>query len=318
MPITQIVGFEDGNINRWSYYQSSIISGAAHSGNRGLSFSTGSSNLIIPLSTATAELYGGLWFYHKRASFGVSFRDSSNNTLVRLQINSSFYWEALRGSTVVATGTLLAPINDSWVNYQYYIKVADSGGRVVLKIDSDTIDIDFTGDTKPSTNTNIANLYFSGALSNIYLDDVVFSSGDYPGDIRIYPMVPDGDTADDAWTPSSGSDSYAMVDEVAASDSDYIYSGTNGQKVAMTLSNFDNTNLTPVAVAIIMRAKKDTANADKIKLGFDSGGTISTTDMTLTTSYSYFYLFFLNDPAGGSWSDSALDALKVYLESVLV
>jgi hypothetical protein len=64
---------------------------------------------------------------------------------------------------------------------------------------------------------------------------------------------PDSDITPGGWTPSSGSDLYAMVDEAVVSDADYILSNTGGAADAATLGLSDIG--TPIAGDVSLKVR---------------------------------------------------------------
>jgi len=66
---------------------------------------------------------------------------------------------------------------NAWQCIEIYIKIADSGGRLVVKVDG-VIDIDYTGDTQ-NTETDLKTLYFMYLETNWciggYLDDIAIT-----------------------------------------------------------------------------------------------------------------------------------------------
>jgi hypothetical protein len=67
---------------------------------------------------------------------------------------------------------------------------------------------------------------------------------------------PESDIADGVWSASSGSDRYAMIDEITPSDSDYIYGDVSGGAYCeVALSSVDNPES---AIDHVVRVRGDT------------------------------------------------------------
>lgn len=316
--IKQFTGFEDGNLNRWVTSQASVSSSGSKTGTYNMVLSQPSSSFTYTINTVSSnEIYAGMWvkLTGGSGSYDIRFRQTTN--LIKIQHNTtSRKFELVRGSTVIATGSFVMPTTQAWYNLQFWVNIHDTTGRFVLKVDG-VVDIDFTGDTKDGTPTTITDIHFAGQIAGI--DDVVVCTADYPGDFRVDGLIPNADSTPEQWTPSTGTDSYAMVDETPASDTDYLSTTTTAQITNLDLTDFTGTNKTPIAVSVVARAKKDTANNDQLRLGILSNATYGYSTHTLTTSYAYYVSILLTDPnGGGAWSDAALDAMKAYIESIIV
>jgi hypothetical protein len=127
--------------------------------------------------------------------------------------------------------------------------------------------------------------------------------------------VPTADTAVDDWTASAG-DSYSCVDEVPASDADYIYTDTNADETELALTDWDGAGKTPVLVTAWGRAQESAATGETLNIGVDSNGTDDVTGHVLTSSWRYYDHVMAQDPDGpAAWSDAAIDALLWRVEA---
>ena len=80
---------------------------------------------------------------------------------------------------------------------------------------------------------------------------------DFLGTPRVHQLIPNGDGASEQWTPSAGSDSYAMVDETPHdSDTTYVEGVTSGHRSSFTLPNLDPAGATAFGVQVDTVAKK--------------------------------------------------------------
>lgn len=126
-------------------------------------------------------------------------------------------------TTLVATGGVLT-VNTTYL-IEIHIKIADSGGRIEVKIDG-LLTIDYTGDTKPDANTQFdkVRIGYSGTgtrKSNAFFDNFLMDDTGWIGDTKIQALVPTGAGNTTGWTPSAGAN-YECVDEIPASDADYV------------------------------------------------------------------------------------------------
>jgi hypothetical protein len=107
---------------------------------------------------------------------------------------------------------------------------------------------------------------------------------------------------------------YDKVDD--ASNSEFIYSNTDGQRTLFGLSDLNIVNRVPKWVSVNFRARKDTANDQKIKLISkigDSEFVDSGTD--LTTGYLDYKKILFNAPDGSEWDLAKVNDLRVGFES---
>lgn len=227
-------------------------------------------------------------------------------------------WNAYVKAVKVATGTIITTAQ-TWQHVQVRFYIADSG-YIKTKIDG-VADIDYSGDTLPSGAASIATFRLrqsGGAVQFIsYFDDIVFGTGDWPGDIRFDRIVPDSDDTAE-WTPSAGGDNYALVDEIPPSDADYVTGGSVPTVTdKYTLSDWSGTAKTPQFVVAWARAQKDTAGTIQLDLGVDSNGTEDTTGgEDISTTYEYYdHISVLNPDGDVAWDEAAIDALKVVIRT---
>lgn len=234
------------------------------------------------------------------------------------------YWDAYCNGSKVADGT--KPVWDTtrWHHVQLYV-FSDDSGKIYTKVDG-LADISYSGDTKPSSASDINYVYFwadnLSATYEWYVDDFTFgtagSESDWPGDIRYDVLVPTADTATQQWDMSTGVSAYALIDEVAPSDTDNIYTEVNSEQSIHDITDWTGTGKTPQWVNIWVRAKKDAADSSDLKI-IDSDG-INTrvgSAVGLTTAYAHYLKVITTNPDTSALSDAGIDGLKVGVESVI-
>jgi hypothetical protein len=230
-------------------------------------------------------------------------------------------------STKVADGTISLTV-DTWCLIELHIKIADSGGVITVKIDG-VEDAEFTGDTKPGSATVVDNLTWVTPNNsfNVWIDDLALNDttggadDSWCGDGYVVALTPNGDVSKQ-WTPSAGSDNYAMVDEKPAdNDTTYIETSTNGHQDHYSLTDFDGAGKTVLRVWAEARARDTVADADGVKLGVYSGTTESMGGtVQLLTTYTKQILgtaMTVNPDDSAAWEDADLDALELVIEAVV-
>jgi hypothetical protein len=128
-----------------------------------------------------------------------------------------------------ALTTLFDQVGDAALIEVYY-KVADSGGRLVVRVNQNvTPEIDFTGDTKAGSYSSFNNLYASGGSSfEFYLDDMVLNSpagnnnNSWPDGGKVVFLPVKSDEGPNELVPTPTGSHYAVLDEVPSVETDYL------------------------------------------------------------------------------------------------
>jgi hypothetical protein len=226
-------------------------------------------------------------------------------------------WYAL---VVLATGTHPIVLG-AWQCIEIWPKIANSGGRFVLKIDG-AIDIDYTGDTQDvEDNIRKVSFLYYGTNAGIlgYLDDIAINDTSGPvnnswiGTGGIYPKYMSGVGAYTDLHASAGNP-WDCIKEVPPNDADYVYDDTVNQK-----SSYTGTALTPVsgtiaAINVIMRAKLDAAGTGNIARLVRSNGVDSQgADVGLDVSAKTIQEIIETDPGaapGTPWTIPRVNAMQ--------
>jgi hypothetical protein len=224
-----IDGFESGSIDLWD-------GGASYSIN---SNQTGrSGTYCIDLTTSSAYIYKFLpvddeyYFAFKYKVTGsnvcnlISLHEGSVRHIA-ITLNSTTGVISCKNSAdgeIVASAAGQISIN-AWTLVEIYAKIADSGGRITIKINGNAACIDFTGDTRSGgtvgTIDKVTVGYVGGYYGYSYFDDFVIDNAAWIGNTKITAISPTGVGATSGWTPSTGSN-YECVNEIPYSDTDYI------------------------------------------------------------------------------------------------
>ena len=177
---------------------------------------------------------------------------STNETGFKVQYAPSPYtsWTAFSGSPAAANATTLASGNVLTPGTSYKIRVA-------------------------STNAN---------GDSAYVESGVFTT------TPLTFLRPIADTSNGAWTASSGSDRFAMIDESATNDADYItVSSASTCKTRLTTVSDPGVNTDH---SVVVRAKGDGSSQLTIALvqGDPTETAIASTTVTPTVSYADYTL----------------------------
>jgi hypothetical protein len=209
----------------------------ANSNYLGVGF-TGSATIFFNSSFyVNAVIETGLAFFYDSAVEHLS---------VMLHTDGKIY--VYRGSdagTLLATSTLITSFNE-WHHIEIKVTINNTTGVVIVKIDGIEF-INISGvDTQNggTANCNLVSLGWTySALSNVTPaynklvgEVIIFDSAgsyfnDFQGNLACVVMPPTSDVTPNDFTPSTGADHYAMVDEtVHDDDTTYLESSTNAHQ----------------------------------------------------------------------------------------
>lgn len=152
-----------------------------------------------------------------------------------------------RGNTIVQQTDVAIVIN-RWYYLELKQIVNDTTGSWTFRIDGTTVESDSSVDTRNGGNGIIGSLLIGGTnftTEGTKFDDMYafHDNGgdvvDFLGPIHVGSLHPDADGDDEVWTTSSGTDSFALVNETAPHDDDtnYIQSATSAQRTLFTYDN---------------------------------------------------------------------------------
>lgn len=267
------------------------------------------------------ELYASVWLDQAGTTKGWSMEfELTDNTLIGVRKEQGIPNQNLHAyvdGSNVQTGTITLD-NDDYVLLELYVKIAASGGRIVA-IYNGTVDINYTGNTKATSATDIQYLRFGLQISgndSYRIDDLTISDDGYPGDIRYKIFVPDGDSAI-TWTPNAGGANYIRIDERPPSDADYVETAVNANQDLYTVTDYDVNN----AIAAVVQWVRGftTPAGGEITMQIESGATTSEeTSSGLGTSAEYISRVLDQDPnTAAAWTITAFDAILAGQEAVV-
>lgn len=121
-----------------------------------------------------------------------------------------------------------------WLTFTPYIP--GSGGSHPQHFDLEKV-LDYTGDTSIATlgaisafNLVASNKSTTNYIGNVF-DDFVFSTGDrMNGPCYVKTQKPGSDVSTSGWSPSTGTDHFAVVDETLLDRTDYLTASTGNPK----------------------------------------------------------------------------------------
>jgi hypothetical protein len=300
------IGTYVGNASAFGYLNLATTSASA--------WPTGDYTYFLTFSRESAPAaWAGLFSWLSSPSGGreIAIQRESTNANTRFGYSSTF---------VLAVGYNVATITAST---EYTIAVVFSGTTMKVFYKGGASPITFSGTTTVRTGT-ITNLTIGGWVSGEWYpgrfrafgewrralsDAEAQSMADNPQQI-ITPAVtytyarPTSDITTQ-WTPSTGTDHFALIDETTANDSDYIYATAAGQTDEVRLASMAaptaGTNLT---VKYRVQGITDGGN---VTVTLVLGGAVVKTDTTRLVDGDYSMDVTPTDYAGVTdWTDVAL------------
>ncbi len=264
----------------------------------------------------------------------LTFWDSANGIQLTVGCNNTgrlVVWRGDVGGTQLAISTLAYVTLGSWDHIAAKIVFSQTVGTIDIQWNGVTIaEMSLTGlDTCATANTN-ARYVSLEADSAVGSDDITFDNwyiwddaGSAPwnafvGERRIETVFPDADTATEQWTTSSGSDSFAMVDEASPDDdTTYLTSSTPGNRTILDTQDLISTTGTCTAVAVACLSRKTDVDATEVAAGVVSSGVESQSpDFVLAATYAgFFHIAALNPNGSVAWTPTTAQASQLAIEN---
>lgn len=306
-----------------------------------LKFTAGFDGLVrYPLQTATDVLgVAARWWMsslpanNDQRPHVINWRDDDNTEVGYLTIDTSgrlsFYWCQSGGSygtpTLVASTTSPNVTAEGWWHIE--VKIDTATPRCTVKVEGTTV-LD-----ENATFTNHAS--YPGSIYQIQLeghDDVVSAgpasyvkdlvvwddsgsqNNDFLGKVAVYTCRPDGDDTS-AWTQSTGSVSWSLLDNRGPDDATYI-SASSALTEILDMSALPTTVSTVKAVTTWVRAAKDDAGDATLQMSINSGtATDAGTDHEITIAQIWWIDISELDPnTASAWTRTTVDASKLKID----
>jgi len=229
-----------------------------------------------------------------------------------------------RGSTELENNTGLFSTN-TW----YYIEfktTINAAGSYYVNVGEVEVMSDTGVDTMESANAYADNISFYNTEGTPYYDDIYILdatgslNNDFLGEMKVLLLLPESDTASIDWTPSAGTDNYALVDENPSNeDTDYIETDTATNTDLYNYEDLTGVDQTVYGIQINTQARvtdasaKDLQNVAYSVTTLSPSATLSVTD----TSFKTFSSIEETDPATGAlWLAAAVNAAQFGVKMV--
>lgn len=264
-----------------------------------------------------------------------SFKDGGANATTDIQIGVGVDWSTnefvvYRGTTEIGRSDPNKHADGVWHRLEIDATFHGSAGAVTVRLNNTDI-ITLTGIDTTQTANNYASRIRFGSLwstttgTNLYIDDVVVMDdtgsklNGFIGEVRIDRIPPTSDIQKE-WTPSTGSDHYALVDEEGINTADYVENAAGGATDIFGLADLPVTNEV-LGVTLRHRAVRTGTNSYNVKLATQVGssGTVEeVSDNLVSTVVQPFTTHVdVNPETGDDWTPSDINDLRLHLTSVL-
>jgi hypothetical protein len=233
-----------------------------------------------------------------------------------LRVTSTGALQATRDGNVLGTsaGGIIAP--DVWKYLEVEVERSSSVGVFNVYVNGVSV-LALTGQN--TGGSNIDKITFSSGSADIKLDDLyVTDTSTRLGECRIDGIHPTADTATKAWTPSTGTDNYACVDEATFATSDFVSTSSAGDKDYYDMGALGFDPLTIHALLVLTMAKKDDATTRTLRSNLKSSATEGHgATKGLGSSFVVYTDIFTTDPNGSiPWTETSVNAAQVGIEVV--
>lgn len=250
---------------------------------------------------------------------------------VQLMIGVDFLGRVVVGRTDFAATLLgrsaagvIRPGN--WHTFDCEVEIDNSAGRVSIYVDGALV-LNITGaDTQTHATSNTVDNYdlcletLSGVVNCDFDDSYELDVATrLLQPIKAEVLRPDSDVGPNQWTPTTGVDHWAMVDDATSDgDASTLTDATVGHKDRMGLVDLSTTPTAIYAIQAVTVARKTDAGLRQIRLNLHSGSSVANGhDQTLGVNFAAEYDVWETDPdTAAAFNASGVNNLEVELELV--
>ena len=251
---------------------------------------------------------------------GFSFSDgtAANDLNVAIKANGSILvWRGSNPASNIlgtsATGLISASV---WFHLGVEVVRHATAGSVNVYVDGVQV-LSLSNVNTGATAVNQTRICKMNSFA--VFDDFYFcNEASWLGECRCSPLIVTADTAQKDFTPSTGSDNYACVDEVPAVTTDYVSSTTPGDVDLYETSDLSFNPVSILGIKATLVAAKDDITTRTYRSKIKSGGTTANgSTKSASSSYSITADIYDKDPnTGSAWIKSGIDALQIGVEVV--
>lgn len=238
---------------------------------------------------------------------------------INLRMKTDGEIEVYRANTLLGTTTGASVGLNAWSYLEVKVLSNDTTGTVEVRINGDT-KLSLTGiDTKVGSNAYHDAVRFLGitaighSIDDVYiLDGSGSANNNFLGDQRVVAIFPNAEGTTNDFTPSTGTDNSALVDEVAPNDdTDYVESSTVGHKDLYAYGNISG--LGTIAGVQVNTDCRETDASDFNVITVVRSNVTESDDagQALTASYLTKFRIVEQDPdTAAAWTEAGVNAAE--------
>jgi hypothetical protein len=247
---------------------------------------------------------------------------------LRINVTNNTFTTTRNGTILGTSANNAWSTTAGWRYCQLRVKVHDTTGTIDVIQDGVTI-FALTGQDTRNGGTGIIDVirigphvpFVNGQLHNFKFQDIAICdvTGSAPmngihNEGRVRLITPNGEGDTNNWTPSTGTDNAALVDEIPNNgNTDYNSSTAVNDIDLYTLTDLPVTPTTIYGVTVANMVAKDDAGTDHAASIVKTGGTVFVgSDVTISsaTFVKVLHLWEANPNTTSAWTKSEIDALQ--------
>ena len=252
-------------------------------------------------------------------------------TLRTVQTGNDYNLQLVRGGTGIATSAN-SFVTGTWYAIELEVYCDSTSGTAKLWVNGN-LEIDFSGNTRHRTSSGVVNDRYSKVMlrshnipSHSYDDLYVMDDTGNTNNAalntnwRVECLSPVSDASGN-WTPSTGNDAYACVDENERS-SDYLSETASGNRVMFEMDNLTANGATGTIHGVVVNIESSKSSrykkTAKVVTQNGSGGSIQDGRDVVSGLNNSKPVCTTNimeaDPDGNAWTASTVNSLRVGVE----
>lgn len=284
-------------------------------------FGSNNGNIVRAINSPPTELIAGAAF--RATGIGTSFGATTGFLAMG---GISVFMNNLYGFTTNVGGLVSAPnlwAVDTWFYLELRVKLNGANDEIEVRLNGTTI-ISGTGNYSASTTIDSVASGRSSGAAQYYMDDFYIcdksgaNNNDFLGDRRMRTIFPASDSAPQDWTEASGTDAWAMLDNVPANNAQYVQATAAGQvsKFGMGPALPGNTS-NIAALVVFQRSIKSDNGGAAVTFGIENtNGTVTgaaQNPLDTTDSYGITPDIFELDGGGFYWDYNTVNNSELVL-----
>lgn len=328
------VGFETGGLETNSYATvllTTVTAAQARTGSYSLRLVTNLGRWLYNLGSDISELFGRIAVRIPANSITTdmawSFLNSDGQPVGYLIFDggTQTFGFSVNGSVVLARGNTVIS-GDRWYVLEFRFKL-NASGVFALKVDAVT-DFSYSGSITGSVRTVALQGPTSLGDVSVYVDDIAFNDttgsfeNTYPGLGGIFFLKANGDGHATEFTPSAGSDHYALVDDVPANTTDWVQALDADKQELFAIENTPEYVTQINVVQPVFQAAVAVSGSNELRdLVYDGSADYPGDTTQTVVSIAPDYVFYRGkvyyeqpDGTSGAFDAAALDALQMGFE----